>query len=117
MEEKVWSLYILECQDGSYYTGISPDPKKRFDAHCSGKGAAYTRSHQPKALLVVEIVGTYSQALRREWQVKRLSKSGKQKFVTNPSGLPLPSPEAKTCISGRKKKKTSKKRRRKFKKV
>src|SRR5688500_9790386 len=104
MQDKTWSLYVLECQDGSYYTGISPDPQKRFEAHCDGKGAAYTRTHQPKALLLVEQVGTYSQALRREYQVKRLSKVGKQEFVLNPSSLPLPAEDAKICISGRKKK-------------
>ena len=108
MQDKTWSLYVLECQDGSYYTGISPDPERRFEAHRSGKGAAYTRIHEPKALLMTEVVGTYSQALRREWQVKRLSKLAKQKFISDPSALPPPAESGKICISGRKRK--SKKR-------
>lgn len=103
MQEKTWSLYILECQDGSFYTGISPDPQKRFEAHCSGKGASYTRTHEPKALLMVEEIGTYSQALRREWQVKRLSKAGKLEFIKDPAALARPAEDAKICLSGRKK--------------
>ncbi len=87
----IWSLYIIECNDGTYYTGISPDPSKRFVSHCAGKGAAYTRSHQPKALLMTEIIGTYSQALQRERQIKQLSKDAKQKFVMDPTSLPTPS--------------------------
>ncbi|MGK5088913.1 GIY-YIG nuclease family protein [Bdellovibrionota bacterium FG-2] len=101
--DRVWSLYVIECDDGSCYTGISPDPAKRFASHCAGKGAAYTRMHPPKALLVTEVIGTYSQALRREWQVKRLSKNAKQKFVMDPTALAPPSADAKTCLTGKKK--------------
>ena len=88
--DRIWSLYVIECEDGSCYTGISPDPAKRFATHCAGKGAAYTRMHPPRTLLVIEPVGNYSQALRRERQVKRLSKSGKLKFVQNPAKLSPP---------------------------
>ncbi|OFZ22547.1 MAG: hypothetical protein A2X94_03575 [Bdellovibrionales bacterium GWB1_55_8] len=102
-EKRVWSLYIIECADGSYYTGISPDPLKRFEAHCAGKGAAYTRTHKPAALLVTETVGDYSQALRREWQVKRLSKIAKRKFIESPALLPQPSDDGKICLNGKKK--------------
>ena len=105
---KVWSLYVLECDDGSFYTGISPDPARRFAAHCAGKGAAYTRIHPPKVILVTELIGTYSEALRREWQVKRLSKEGKQRFVLDPGVLPTPSKNAKICLQRRRKKKRSK---------
>jgi putative endonuclease len=88
--KQVWSLYLLECEDGSLYTGISPDPAKRFEAHCRGQGAAYTRMHRPRVLLFSEAVGSYSQALRRERQVKKLSKKSKIKFVENPLRLPQP---------------------------
>lgn len=90
VKDAVWSLYVLECKDGSFYTGISTNPLKRFAHHCEGKGAAYTRIHQPRALLVTEIVGTRSQALRREWQVKQLTKIEKKKFVKDPKSLELP---------------------------
>lgn len=102
---------MLECQDGSFYTGISPDPQKRFEAHRAGKGAAYTRIHEPKSLLMVETVGTYSQALRREWQVKRLSKAAKLEFVADPASLPPPAEDGKTCISGKGRKRRKRRRR------
>ena len=100
-DARIWSLYVIECVDGSCYTGISPDPVKRYENHCAGRGAAYTRSHKPRALLVSEPVGTYSEALRREWQVKRLSKAAKQKFVLDPGALPPPPEDGRTCL-GRK---------------
>jgi putative endonuclease len=86
----IWSLYILECDDGSFYTGISPDPQKRFEAHCAGKGARYTKMRKPLRILVTEVVGSYELALRREYQVKRQQKPGKQKYIANPSSLPMP---------------------------
>ena len=88
--QPVWSLYILECTDGSLYTGISPRPDKRFEAHCRGKGAAYTRMHKPRALRLIERVGSYREALRRERQVKKLSKAAKRRFIANPRALPPP---------------------------
>jgi putative endonuclease len=86
----VWSVYILECEGGVFYTGISPDPQKRFLAHSSGKGARFTRMHKPLRVLVTQVVGSYSLALRREYQVKRLQKPGKLKFIADPASLPLP---------------------------
>jgi putative endonuclease len=86
----IWHLYILECEDGSFYTGISPDPQKRFEAHRGGKGARYTKMHKPVRILVTEVVGSYELALRREYQVKRQQKPGKLKYIVNPSSLPMP---------------------------
>lgn len=83
--EPVWSLYILECQDGSFYTGIARDPFKRFEAHCRGKGAAYTRMHPPRALRLVERVGSRGDALRREWQVKHWTRAAKVRFINDRS--------------------------------
>jgi putative endonuclease len=90
----VWSLYILECEDGSFYTGISPDPQKRFEAHCAGKGARYTKMHRPLKILITEAIGTYALALRREYQVKLLHKPGKLKYIENPKGLTMPGEKA-----------------------
>jgi putative endonuclease len=89
-----WWVYILECEDGSLYTGISPDPLKRFEAHSRGKGAAYTRSHKPVALLSLEWIGPYSKALRREAQLKRRPKPAKLAYVADPSQLPFPAGNA-----------------------
>src|SRR5262245_28586353 len=86
----IWSLYVLECEDGSFYTGIARDPLKRFEAHRQGKGGAYTKSHRPRTLRVIEPVGSHGQALRREWQVKQLSKKDKIRFVADPSRFPHP---------------------------
>jgi putative endonuclease len=101
-----WSLYILECDDGSFYTGISNDPQKRFEAHRAGKGARYTKLHPPLRILVIEILGSYPQALRREYQVKQLSKKAKIAFLENTSALPLP--EAKAAWQAKKKLKRKK---------
>ena len=46
-----WCLYLIECRDGTYYAGITNDLDARYQAHVSGKGARYTRSHPPLRLL------------------------------------------------------------------
>jgi putative endonuclease len=68
-----WFLYLLECSDGSIYTGIATDVQARFDKHASGTGARYTRSRKPvRVLASFELVGR-SDASRAEYWVKRLS--------------------------------------------
>lgn len=81
MEEKQWSLYILKCGDGTLYTGIALDVQKRFQAHCSGKGAKYTRGRGPLTLLYQEVCGDHGTALRRELQVKALSREEKEALI------------------------------------
>jgi putative endonuclease len=67
-----WFLYLLECSDGSIYTGIATDVQARFDKHASGTGARYTRSRKPvRVLASFELVGR-SDASRAEYWVKRL---------------------------------------------
>jgi putative endonuclease len=85
-----WQVYLLRCEDGTLYTGISPDPAKRFAAHASGKGAAYTKMHKPQALLACEVIGGYGAALRREAQLKRQPKLRKLAWAQDPAGLPRP---------------------------
>ena len=72
--ENTWHLYILRCGDGTLYTGITTDVEKRFEAHQSGKGAKYTRGRGPLELVYRETCGTHSDALKREIEVKRLSR-------------------------------------------
>ena len=67
-----WFVYILLCADHSLYTGISPDPQKRFEDHKKGQGGAYTRSHKPLKLLHAEPFLTKSEALKRELQIKKM---------------------------------------------
>jgi predicted GIY-YIG superfamily endonuclease len=79
--EKVWKLYILRCGDGSLYTGITVDVEARFAQHCHGTGAKYTRGRGPLELVYQEECGDHSQALKREYQVKSLSKPEKMAMI------------------------------------
>lgn len=72
-----WHVYLLECADGSFYTGIAIDVEQRFAAHCAGKGARYTRSRKALRLLASVPVGSRADATRAELAIKRLSKSEK----------------------------------------
>lgn len=76
--ESTWYLYILRCKDGSLYTGITTDVEKRLEAHRSGRGAKYTRGRGPLELVYREQCGTHSDALKREYEVKQLSREQKQ---------------------------------------
>ena len=77
----MWYLYILQCGDGTLYTGITTDVEKRLDAHRSGKGAKYTRGRSPLELKYREVCGTHSDALKREVEVKRLSREEKLALI------------------------------------
>ena len=79
--EKTWYLYILRCGDNTLYTGIAVDVDKRFAAHVQGKGAKYTRGRGPLELLYRETCGDHSQALRRELQVKAMTRSEKEALI------------------------------------
>ena len=76
-----WKLYILRCGDGSLYTGITTDVEKRLEAHRNGKGAKYTRGRGPLELVYREECGTHSDALKRELEVKALSREEKLKMI------------------------------------
>ena len=78
----MWYLYILQCGDGSLYTGITTDVEKRLEAHRSGKGAKYTRGRAPLELKYREECGTHSDALKRELEVKRLSREEKLALIS-----------------------------------
>jgi putative endonuclease len=92
-----WFLYLLECSDGSVYTGIATDVQARFDKHLSGLGARYTRSRKPVQVLVSFELADRSSASRAEYWVKRLSPSEKWALAgglrTLESVMPLPEPE------------------------
>ena len=70
-----WYVYILRCGDGTLYTGITDNVERRLAAHRAGKGAKYTRGRGPLELVYREEVPDKSAALRREYQIKRLSRS------------------------------------------
>ena len=79
----MWFIYILLCTDGSLYTGISPNPQKRFQDHKSGKGGAYTRSHLPVRIIYTEKLPDKSSALKREAQIKRWPRYKKVRLLDN----------------------------------
>lgn len=84
--EKDWFVYMIECVDGSLYTGITVDIVHRLEVHRSGKGAKYTRGRGPLTVRYLEKCESYSQALRREAQIKRLPRKEKlllcQQYIT-----------------------------------
>lgn len=80
----MWYLYILRCKDNTLYTGITTDVEKRLEAHRAGKGAKYTRGRGPLELVYTEECGDHSAALRREIEVKALSREEKLRLIRNP---------------------------------
>jgi len=78
----VWSLYILECRDGSFYTGVTTDIDRRLRMHQEGAASRYTRTRRPVLLVYKEECGTRSLALEREWAVKALSRQRKEELIT-----------------------------------
>src|SRR3990170_1120094 len=77
-----WTVYILRCGDGSFYTGIAKDVQARVKQHSEGRGAAYTRTRLPVRLLYRQEGLTHSEALIREAQIKAMSRSKKEKIVS-----------------------------------
>ena len=83
--EKQWTVYILECGDGTLYTGITDDLERRLHAHAQGKGAKYTRGRAPLILRYREPCPDKSSALRREREVKALPRSRKLALIDKES--------------------------------
>jgi putative endonuclease len=81
-----WYVYLIECRDGSIYTGIAVDVDARYAAHVGGKGARYTRSHPPKRLLKVVACADRSEAAKTEYALKRLSAAAKREFCRRRAG-------------------------------
>lgn len=73
--------YILECKDGSLYTGWTNDIKKRVEDHNSGKGAKYTKARRPVSLVYYEIFRTKEEAMKREYAIKQMTRKQKLKLA------------------------------------
>ena len=82
MSDKKWIVYLLRCSDNSLYCGISNDIDKRLIEHNSGKGAKYTRSRRPVDLIGISPEMTKSEALKLEYQIKRLPAESKISKLT-----------------------------------
>lgn len=76
-----FSCYIVECADGTYYTGWSTDPERRAHQHNRGQGARYTRTRLPVRLVYVEEFSDRASAMRREIQIKQMGRAAKKKLV------------------------------------
>ncbi len=76
-------VYLLECSDGTYYTGYSQDVLKRLDAHNKGAGARYTRGRRPVRLIGVREFSTQVEAMRAERLVKTMDKRSKSLYFSS----------------------------------
>jgi putative endonuclease len=74
-------VYILLCENNSFYTGYTKSVKSRFRLHINGKGARYTKMHNPQSLVYVEKFGSRSEAMKREKRIKKLNHSQKLKLA------------------------------------
>ena len=73
--------YILRCADGTLYTGWTNDLERRLQAHNAGIGAKYTRPRRPVTLVYQETFPSTQQAMRREWEIKQLSRPEKLQLI------------------------------------
>ena len=78
---KKWYVYILECSDGTLYTGITTDVNRRLNQHNSGKGAKYTSIRRPIKLMSVSEVGDRSDASKEEYRIKQLTRKEKFEYI------------------------------------
>lgn len=76
----MYYIYVLRCEDGSLYTGITTDMERRIKEHLGkdGKGAAYTKMHPPRGVAALFCCAERRDALRLEWRIKRLKKAEKE---------------------------------------
>lgn len=74
-------VYIIKCGDGSFYTGWTNDLKKRFESHCEGKGAKYTRGRGPLEIVYFETFDDKREAMQREYAIKKLRRQEKEKLI------------------------------------
>ncbi|WP_093194647.1 GIY-YIG nuclease family protein [Salimicrobium halophilum] len=74
-------VYILECRDGTFYTGYTNDLKARMKKHENGEGAKYTRGRGPFALMFSKCFASKSEAMKEEYRIKRLSRMSKERLI------------------------------------
>lgn len=79
--EQPWFVYIMECRDGSFYTGVTNNLERRQHQHNEGTASKYTRSRRPVTLRYQELCGSRSQALIRECSLRLLSRKEKEELV------------------------------------
>lgn|GEM_PF-347885 len=80
---QTWSVYLLRCADGTFYTGITTDLAARVARHNRGKGAKYTRGRGPVELAYAVEAGDRGQALKLEYSIKQLSREEKRRLISS----------------------------------
>jgi len=76
-----WCVYVVECESGAWYTGVTNDLEKRFRLHVGGKGAKFMRMDKPKRIVAARDCVTKSEALKLENALKKLERDGKQGWI------------------------------------
>jgi putative endonuclease len=82
-----WYVYVLECHDGSLYTGTATDVDRRYAAHAAGKGARYTRAHPPLRVLARFEHPDRAAACRAEHAIKQLSPARKRALCADAQAM------------------------------
>jgi len=81
-----WFVYIIKCRDGSYYTGMTWQPDKRWLEHLSGLGARYTMKHKPEKIVYLEEYSDINTARLREKHIKGWNRAKKEKLINGEWG-------------------------------
>jgi len=76
-----WCVYVIECESGAWYTGITNDLKRRFEQHAAGKGAKFMRMDKPKRIVATKTYGSKGEAMSQEATLKRLKRADKQTWI------------------------------------
>ena len=84
-----WFIYMLRCNDGSYYVGVATDPKDRVKEHNAGQGSSFTKKRRPVKLVYVEEHKSYASARKREAQLKGWRREKKEWLI---NGFPWTRP-------------------------
>lgn len=77
----MYVVYMLECNNGALYTGVTTNVERRFAEHQAGKGARFTRAHPPKKIVYTETCADRSSAQKREAEIKALSRAQKESLL------------------------------------
>ena len=87
----MWFVYILQCHDNSYYTGMTSDIKDRIIRHNQGRGPEYTKLRRPVKLIYLEECDSQEKALKRELEIKKFSRANKERLMKFGLGKRFPS--------------------------
>jgi putative endonuclease len=79
--QKQWCVYVIECESGAWYTGVTNDLEKRFQAHVAGKGAKFMRMDRPRRIVAAQACAGKSDALKSEAALKALARAAKGEWI------------------------------------